>query len=978
MPNPIDSNPYRPIENLDGQNTFYTAASEGSSSAEPLDLNTAIVSEDVEKTATLDLFNSNKQVEGKKVLIISSEVQDAEVLAKAAADGTIVIQYDFNASSLQDIKQLLEAKLQGEKAASIAFVNHGEEGQFHLSSQTLVSANTIKTNFELRDFFKDLGESLKSGGRLDLLGCNLAAGESGVLLMNSLENLIGKNVAASTNSTGNSINEADWLLETDDVDVRSLYFSDKIKEWNGTLAMAWSEAAIFKNIPWLDGRGDSIRLDPFNLDNSQPITISFNAILPPPNNTLAADEPWQTIFDFGYGKDNNNVILEYNPASRSFRIRNQNTINSNCSMSSTTFTAAQLNQTGASNPIVLTINSGSVTLKVGSTTNTMALEPPATTTFDFSKIKTGIRTQAYIGKSNDPDNPQNFFGKINNFKIVNGGVTQANYEWDTTNKVFSSTSTILPLGSILNISSAISFRDQQYTVTEPADYWKLRTLLDSLGEIDQLITTIPTLTSKDASGNEVLVTDAAHPSYLAAKKLAERLRALATKLDGEKTNITTTGVKDIIDKSNANSLTKFILDNIPTFSNTANAASDMAQLASFFKLGKDTFFGSSITFAREKISGVLQILQDNTRAVPSESITFKNAAFMASSIPGAVKAASAKVDLQMAELADAISVRQQVLTALQRIQDVFALDIPRSQVEWDSVNRSQLTTDIILADGTFIEGVGHQVVTRVGSPLMTSAVHLALAGYAFQQTNPGTELAGYFSNSGVSKIIDKASIIEESFNTLMQIKTSGKLEQNPDLLDLVNNIIGDSAVAANSSGKGHTLNKVIGALNNTYTDTVASSEVNTFITAFAGAASGGIYINVNNVSGKIYDDTGNLISDKNTKDKLIVKDTSITDENDMARYEMYGSIGKSGNGWNNNQSAFKSVYNKYAPLVNWFEDQDSLKNIQSAIKQLQTLNESAQQELKTVSDQFSNATKAMADFMNKIIDLMRKLIQKLS
>lgn len=72
--------------------------------------------------------------------------------------------------------------------------------------------------------------------RVDILACSLADTQAGKEWVMHWEKKTNTNFAASTNLTGNAEVGADWILETDGIDVCAVYFhEEKIKDWEVTL-----------------------------------------------------------------------------------------------------------------------------------------------------------------------------------------------------------------------------------------------------------------------------------------------------------------------------------------------------------------------------------------------------------------------------------------------------------------------------------------------------------------------------------------------------------------------------------------------------------------------------------------------------------------------------------------------------------------------------------------------------------------------
>ncbi len=167
----------------------------------------------------------NLEGENPKVLLVSTLVDDADMLARAASDGVLVVRYNPRETSLEDLEAMVENSLEGRKAASIAFAAHDHgENKFYLTASESVSLTSTLSSETQRKFWREMGNMITDEGRVDLLACNLAAGDSGNLLMASLEEASSRNFAASTNPTGNPRAGGDWMLETDGIDAAGEYF----------------------------------------------------------------------------------------------------------------------------------------------------------------------------------------------------------------------------------------------------------------------------------------------------------------------------------------------------------------------------------------------------------------------------------------------------------------------------------------------------------------------------------------------------------------------------------------------------------------------------------------------------------------------------------------------------------------------------------------------------------------------------------
>ncbi|SCA58837.1 hypothetical protein AB751O23_AS_00010, partial [Chlamydiales bacterium SCGC AB-751-O23] len=171
------------------------------------------------------------------VLFIPSNIEDGDYLASIANENTLVLEFDANSSNLNILLEGLSKTLGGRKADSIAFATHGDEGFFQLTDEVIVSQSSLESSTDLQSFFSKLALFLEEDGRVDLLGCNVAGNEEGLELLKDLEELTQRNFAASTDLTGSSIFEANWVLETDAIDASSTYFTsnESLDQWEHEL-----------------------------------------------------------------------------------------------------------------------------------------------------------------------------------------------------------------------------------------------------------------------------------------------------------------------------------------------------------------------------------------------------------------------------------------------------------------------------------------------------------------------------------------------------------------------------------------------------------------------------------------------------------------------------------------------------------------------------------------------------------------------
>ena len=172
-------------------------------------------------------------------------VQDPEVLHDAANATTQIVQLNYQTDTLASLLTRIKtaAGTSSGGLSSIGFIDHAGPNEFLLLHDLAVNMESLKENQELRSFFKEIAQLLlprpanslhrtasacsSSGimGRLDLLGCSLAAeGGKENELIKKLEEICGYNVCASTDLTGDKAKGGNWILETDGIDAAVKYF----------------------------------------------------------------------------------------------------------------------------------------------------------------------------------------------------------------------------------------------------------------------------------------------------------------------------------------------------------------------------------------------------------------------------------------------------------------------------------------------------------------------------------------------------------------------------------------------------------------------------------------------------------------------------------------------------------------------------------------------------------------------------------
>ncbi len=140
---------------------------------------------------------------GQSVVFVDARVKDSAELLKGVAPGTQVVQLDASKDGLQQIADYLGSH-QG--VSSVQIIAHGNAGDLWLGS-TYLSADNVAARSEV---LAQIGQDMNVGGDILIYACNTAASDKGINFVDSLAQLTGRDVAASTNRTGLG---GDWTLE---------------------------------------------------------------------------------------------------------------------------------------------------------------------------------------------------------------------------------------------------------------------------------------------------------------------------------------------------------------------------------------------------------------------------------------------------------------------------------------------------------------------------------------------------------------------------------------------------------------------------------------------------------------------------------------------------------------------------------------------------------------------------------------------
>ena len=131
-----------------------------------------------------------------------------------------------------DTFELLYDQIEPDKYNQIGLVQHANfNSGFNILQKETTGLNSDVEPYPTFDSIIQFMTQLKSKGiqTFDFLGCELYDSVKTPAIFNYLETISGVNLRASTNLTGSD--GGDWILESDNVNIKSVYWTDEIDQY---------------------------------------------------------------------------------------------------------------------------------------------------------------------------------------------------------------------------------------------------------------------------------------------------------------------------------------------------------------------------------------------------------------------------------------------------------------------------------------------------------------------------------------------------------------------------------------------------------------------------------------------------------------------------------------------------------------------------------------------------------------------------
>ena len=166
------------------------------------------------------------------LLIIDSLVQEIDIVRNSVLSNNEYLIVDSTTDSEQTILDFINNK----QYNSVAYMSHTQQPDQHKIFSDYTFNLTLESDKQkLADFWNNFNTQI-----VDYLGCFFYSNNDWVNGFNYLENNTGKQFRSSSNNTGHLAVGGDWILESDNVNIKDLYFTDDIDLWFQTLGKTFT------------------------------------------------------------------------------------------------------------------------------------------------------------------------------------------------------------------------------------------------------------------------------------------------------------------------------------------------------------------------------------------------------------------------------------------------------------------------------------------------------------------------------------------------------------------------------------------------------------------------------------------------------------------------------------------------------------------------------------------------------------------
>jgi alpha-tubulin suppressor-like RCC1 family protein len=175
-----------------------------------------------------------------RLVIIDTRVGDYQKIIDGLKSDTVAhVLLDYSIDTYESLTNKITQLSLTSPLESVALVSHGVRTPIYklLESSSPAQLADVSSNdpnldswSEFKNFFIGLCVPV-----IDLLGCALYMDDNWKYVLNTLESQMSVNFRASVDNTGSLALGGNWILESDNVNIKDIYFNENIDEWIGLL-----------------------------------------------------------------------------------------------------------------------------------------------------------------------------------------------------------------------------------------------------------------------------------------------------------------------------------------------------------------------------------------------------------------------------------------------------------------------------------------------------------------------------------------------------------------------------------------------------------------------------------------------------------------------------------------------------------------------------------------------------------------------
>lgn len=193
-----------------------------------------------------DFWFGDDQEVGRRteMVFVDASTEDYEILVQDLLRNRqdVSIEVVILDASQDGFEQISEALSRMSGVDTVHIVSHGENARLRLGASFLDPTSLLGNAGQVAAW----GDALADGGDILLYGCELAADDAGVELVESLASLTGADVGASTDMTGHVDHGGDWEFEyvSGRLDGAAIFSTDFVAAWGHTLQIVSSPETL--------------------------------------------------------------------------------------------------------------------------------------------------------------------------------------------------------------------------------------------------------------------------------------------------------------------------------------------------------------------------------------------------------------------------------------------------------------------------------------------------------------------------------------------------------------------------------------------------------------------------------------------------------------------------------------------------------------------------------------------------------------